>query len=233
MTTSSRERWGEVCRARASRSREQGQPGVRQRHDLHQARRATTGAGSPRTAVARIAGSVRQRSRTRDGLTRSAGREAAAGADRRGPPRLEAGPHRRRRRPRAARTSRGARAVEVAPRDRRVSPPRPHHPGARPRADRSARRGPHHAPGRRLRRAGKAPKTIRNILSTLHSVCDLAVRRRWRTTNPCRFVDAPQPPETADIRYLTQPELEQRPRSDGIPTASGRASSGRSTSPPR
>ena len=67
-----------------------------------------------------------------------------------------------------------------------------------------------------LRRAGKAPKTIRNILSTLHSVCDLAVRRRWRTTNPCRFVDAPKAPESSDIRYLTQPELE-RVLHDGIP----------------
>jgi integrase len=58
-----------------------------------------------------------------------------------------------------------------------------------------------------LRRNGKAPKTIRNILSTLHSLCDLAVRRRWRTTNPCRFVDAPKAPESSDIRYLTKDQL--------------------------
>jgi hypothetical protein len=43
----------------------------------------------------------------------------------------------------------------------------------------------------RLRRAGRAPKTIRNILSTLHSVFELAVRRRWVTANPCKLVDAP------------------------------------------
>lgn len=67
-----------------------------------------------------------------------------------------------------------------------------------------------------LRRSGKAPKTIRNIVSTLHSVCDLAVRRRWRTTNPCRFVDAPKAQESSDIRYLTQPELE-RVLTDGVP----------------
>lgn len=60
-----------------------------------------------------------------------------------------------------------------------------------------------------LRRAGKAPKTIRNILSTIHSVCDLAVRHKWRTTNPCRFLDAPQAVESTDIRYLTQPQLER------------------------
>jgi site-specific recombinase XerC len=52
-----------------------------------------------------------------------------------------------------------------------------------------------------------ATTRIRNILSTLHSVCDLAVRRRWRSSNPCRFVDAPQVPEAEDIRYLTKEEL--------------------------
>jgi integrase len=61
----------------------------------------------------------------------------------------------------------------------------------------------------KLRRAGKAPKTIRNVLSTVHSICELAVRRRWCSTNPCRFVDAPAAPEAEDIRYLTQPELER------------------------
>jgi integrase len=60
-----------------------------------------------------------------------------------------------------------------------------------------------------MRRAGKSPKTIRNVLSTLHSVCDLAIRRRWRSTNPCRFVDAPAAQHDPDIRYLTRPELEQ------------------------
>jgi integrase len=67
-----------------------------------------------------------------------------------------------------------------------------------------------------MRRAGKAPKTIRNVLSTLHSVCDLAVRRRWCAANPCRFADAPRPAEDTDIRYLGQPELEAILR-DGVP----------------
>ena len=43
----------------------------------------------------------------------------------------------------------------------------------------------------RLRRTGRAPKTIRNIASTLHSVFELAVRRRWVSTNPCKLVDLP------------------------------------------
>jgi integrase len=67
-----------------------------------------------------------------------------------------------------------------------------------------------------MRRAGRAAKTIRNVLSTLHSVCDLAVRRRWCASNPCRFVDAPQAPEDVDIRYLSQSELSAVLR-DGVP----------------
>ena len=67
-----------------------------------------------------------------------------------------------------------------------------------------------------MRRAGKAPKTIRNVLSTLHSVCDLAVRRRWCSSNPCRFVDAPAQQQDPDIRYLTRADLE-RLLSDGVP----------------
>jgi integrase len=69
----------------------------------------------------------------------------------------------------------------------------------------------------KLRRAAKAPKTIRNILSTLHSVCDLALRRRWCASNPCHFLDAPKATEAADIRYLTQAQLEQI-LNEGIPS---------------
>jgi integrase len=58
-----------------------------------------------------------------------------------------------------------------------------------------------------LRRIGRKPKTIRNIASTLHSVFDLAMRRRWVTENPCKFVDLPAVPQTTEIRYLTQGEL--------------------------
>jgi integrase len=61
----------------------------------------------------------------------------------------------------------------------------------------------------KLRRDGKAPKTIRNVLSTVHSICDLAVRRRWCARHACRFVDAPAAPEATDIRYLSQSELER------------------------
>jgi integrase len=67
-----------------------------------------------------------------------------------------------------------------------------------------------------LRRDGKAPKTIKNILSTLHSIFDLAIRKRWISVNPCRLVDKPEVPEATDIRFLTQDELDCVLR-DGIP----------------
>ena len=59
----------------------------------------------------------------------------------------------------------------------------------------------------RLRRSGRAPKAIRNILSTLHSLFELAVRRRWVPANPCKLVDAPAAPPSSEVRFLTQEEL--------------------------
>jgi integrase len=60
----------------------------------------------------------------------------------------------------------------------------------------------------RLRRRGLAPKTIRNILSTLHSVFELARRRRWVVANPCSLVDLPAAARSADIRFLSFDELD-------------------------
>ena len=59
----------------------------------------------------------------------------------------------------------------------------------------------------RLNRLGRKPKTIRNIASTLHSVFELAIRRRWITLNPCKLVDLPAVPQSAEVRFLTQEEL--------------------------
>jgi integrase len=69
----------------------------------------------------------------------------------------------------------------------------------------------------RLQRDGKAPKTIKNVLGTLHSIFDLAIRRRWISVNPCRLVDKPEVPEATDIRFLAQEELEAVLR-EGIPS---------------
>ena len=59
----------------------------------------------------------------------------------------------------------------------------------------------------RLRRSGRAPKTVRNVASTLHSVFELARRRRWVASNPCTLADLPAPTQTKDIRYLRHDEL--------------------------
>jgi integrase len=59
----------------------------------------------------------------------------------------------------------------------------------------------------RLRRLGRAPKTIRNVASTLHLLFELAVRRGWVGANPCKQVDLPVVRPSGDIRVLTHDEL--------------------------
>src|SRR4051812_9698280 len=60
-----------------------------------------------------------------------------------------------------------------------------------------------------LAELGRAPKTTRNIVSTLHSILDLAVRKRWAVENVCRLVERPEVPEDPDIHFLTLAELQQ------------------------
>jgi hypothetical protein len=50
-----------------------------------------------------------------------------------------------------------------------------------------------------MRRAGLAPKTRRNVLSTLHSIFELGLRRRWVSANPCKRVDAPVVAHSGEI----------------------------------
>ena len=52
------------------------------------------------------------------------------------------------------------------------------------------------------RRAGSAAKTARNVLSTLHSIFELGLRRRWAGSNPCKLVDAPVVQQSGEIRFL-------------------------------
>jgi integrase len=59
----------------------------------------------------------------------------------------------------------------------------------------------------RLRRLGRAPKTIRNVASTLHSLFELAVRRHWAAANPCKQVDLPAIHPNGDVRFLSDDEL--------------------------
>jgi integrase len=53
------------------------------------------------------------------------------------------------------------------------------------------------------------PKTIRNIVGSLHSIFDYALRKGWVAENPCRLVEKPESDDSdPDIRFLTLDELE-------------------------
>jgi hypothetical protein len=56
-------------------------------------------------------------------------------------------------------------------------------------------------------RAAAVSRRPRNIFSTLYSVLDLAVRRRWVAANPCKQVEPPEVPANTDIGFLSQAEL--------------------------
>jgi integrase len=59
-----------------------------------------------------------------------------------------------------------------------------------------------------MRRAGAAPKTIRNALTLLHQVFAHGQRQGWCRANPCAQVARPKNEENADIRFLDDEELE-------------------------
>jgi len=60
-----------------------------------------------------------------------------------------------------------------------------------------------------LHKKGLAPKTIKNILGSLHSIFDYALRKGWVAENPCRLVDKPETEDSdPDIKFLTLDELE-------------------------
>jgi integrase len=59
----------------------------------------------------------------------------------------------------------------------------------------------------KLRRRGLKPKTVRNVVSTLHSIFELGLRRHWASANPCRLVDLPVAEPSSEIRFLKQAEL--------------------------
>jgi integrase len=60
-----------------------------------------------------------------------------------------------------------------------------------------------------LVRAGRAPKTIRNVLGTMHSLMDLALRDGLIAHNPCRFAEVPREDRDPEIRFLTPGEVER------------------------
>ncbi len=58
-------------------------------------------------------------------------------------------------------------------------------------------------------RDGLSAKYATNCLGLLHSVFEIAIRREWATTNPCRYVDAPKAVEVdTAIHFLDSTEVE-------------------------
>jgi integrase len=62
-------------------------------------------------------------------------------------------------------------------------------------------------------RAGRAPKTVRNVLTFLHSVCEHAMRRGWARENVVRHAPRPKRRRATDanpdLQFLTVPQLEE------------------------
>jgi integrase len=61
----------------------------------------------------------------------------------------------------------------------------------------------------RMLASGLAPKTIRNVVGTLHSVLALALERQLIERNPCQMARLPEVRRTGDIRFLTPDEVER------------------------
>jgi len=78
-----------------------------------------------------------------------------------------------------------------------------------------------------LQKKGLAPKTIKNIVGTLHSTLDYALRKHCIAENPCRLVDKPDTEDSdPDIRFLTVDELEAVLRKIPAQDAKGKLSWG-------
>jgi integrase len=60
-----------------------------------------------------------------------------------------------------------------------------------------------------LGRKGCSPKTVRNVMGTVHSLFELARRQKVVRANPCQIIDLPKiDAGDATIRFLDQSELE-------------------------
>ena len=60
-----------------------------------------------------------------------------------------------------------------------------------------------------LGRRGCSPKTVRNVMGTVHSLFELARRQKVVRANPCQIIDLPKiDAGDATIRFLDQSELE-------------------------
>jgi integrase len=73
-----------------------------------------------------------------------------------------------------------------------------------------------------LGRTGRSSKTVRNVMGTLHSLFELARRRKIVRANPCQLVELPKD-DTSDaaMRFLDQADLEALLRTAPRANASG------------
>jgi site-specific recombinase XerD len=64
----------------------------------------------------------------------------------------------------------------------------------------------------RMLKKGLAPKTVRNVIAFLHSVCEHAIDRGWIAMNPVTRAARPKRRRAGDaqpdLQFLTLPELE-------------------------
>jgi integrase len=56
---------------------------------------------------------------------------------------------------------------------------------------------------------GQSVKSTRNYLGCLHSVFEHGRKKGWATLNPCKLIEYPESDDEAEIRFLTDPELER------------------------
>jgi integrase len=66
---------------------------------------------------------------------------------------------------------------------------------------------------------GCAPKSVQNYVGVLHSIFELAVRKKWATANPCQELGKDDKPSRrgphGDIRFLEEAEIEALWRAEG------------------
>lgn len=61
----------------------------------------------------------------------------------------------------------------------------------------------------RMLAAGLAPKTVRNVIGTLHAVLERAVRDHYIERNPAQMAELPRVPKSKTLRFLTIGELDR------------------------
>ena len=86
----------------------------------------------------------------------------------------------------------------------------------------------------KLRKQGLAPKTIKNVLGSLHSIFDYGLRKGWVAENPCRLVEKPDTRNAdPDTRRCDSTVVEEERIQASVPALPGTISVGVSRSEAR